>query len=47
MKYSIEMLNALIDSLAPGRFVWNFRYLIFKLTVVIDDWGIFGKTTLR
>ena len=29
-----------INSLAPGRFEWNFRYIIFKWILVIDGWGI-------
>ena len=29
-----------INSLAPGKFQWNFRYVIFKGTLVIDDWDI-------
>ena len=29
-----------INSLAPGKFEWNFRYAIFKRISVIDGWGI-------
>ena len=29
-----------INSLAPGKFDWNFRYVIFKRILVIDGWGI-------
>ena len=29
-----------INSLAPGKFEWNSRHLIFKQILVIDDWGI-------
>ena len=29
-----------INSLAPGQFEWNFRYVIFKQILVIDGWGI-------
>ena len=29
-----------INSLAPGKFEWNFRYVIFKQILVIDGWGI-------
>ena len=29
-----------VNSLAPGRFEWNFRYVIFKWILVIDGWGI-------
>ena len=28
------------NSLAPGKFEWNFRHLFFKQNLVIDDWGI-------
>ena len=34
--YSLWMFN----SLAPGKFEWNFRHAIFKQILVIDDWGI-------
>ena len=29
-----------IDSLAPGKFEWNFIYVIFIWIIVIDGWGI-------
>ena len=29
-----------VDSLAPGKFEWNFRHVIFKQILVIDGWGI-------
>ena len=29
-----------INSLAPGKCEWNFRYLIFQVISVIDGWGI-------
>ena len=29
-----------INSLAPGKFEWNFRHVIFKQIWVIDGWGI-------
>ena len=29
-----------INSLAPGKFEWNFRHVIFKLILVIAGWGI-------
>ena len=28
------------NTLAPGIFEWNFRYIIFKQISVIDGWGI-------
>ena len=36
-----------VDSLAPGRFGWNFISVIFKLTLAIDGWGIFREIALR
>ena len=36
-----------INSLAPGRFERNFRYLIFQIISVIDGWGISCKIALR
>ena len=29
-----------LNLLAPGKFEWNFRHVIFKQILVIDDWGI-------
>ena len=29
-----------LNSLAPGKFEWNFRRVIFKQILVIDSWGI-------
>ena len=29
-----------LNSLAPGKFEWNFRHVIFKQILVTDDWGI-------
>ena len=28
-----------LNSLAPGKFEWNFRHVIFKQILVIDGWG--------
>ena len=28
------------NSLAPGNFEWNFRYVIFQGILMIDGWGI-------
>ena len=28
------------NSLAPGKFEWNLRYVLLKWILVIDDWGI-------
>ena len=33
-------LTLFFNSLAPGKFEWNFRYAIFKQIVMIDGWGI-------
>ena len=35
-----------LNSLAPGKFEWNFRYVIFKQISVIDGWGISCEITL-
>ena len=29
-----------VNSLAPGKFEWNFRYVLFKRILMIDGWGI-------
>ena len=34
------MAQAPFNSLFPGKFEWNFRHVIFKQILVIDDWGI-------
>ena len=33
----------LINSLAPGKFVWNFRHIIFKQILVIDEIALTWK----
>ena len=35
------------NSLAPGRFQFNFRKVIFKLTLVNGGWGISNEIALR
>ena len=35
-----------INSLAPGKFEVNFRYVIFKWILVIAGWGISSEITL-
>ena len=35
-----------INSLALGKFEWNFKYVIFKRILVIDGWGIFCEIAL-
>ena len=34
------------NSLAPGKFAWNFRNVIFKQILVIDVWGISREIAL-
>ena len=43
------MIHSLIhfNSLAPGKFEWHFRYLIFQIIWVIDGWGISWEIALR
>ena len=36
---SFHALNS-VNSLAPGKFSWNFIYVIFKQILLIDGWGI-------
>ena len=36
-----------VNSLAPGGFQFNFKYVIFKLTSVNGGWGISFEITLR
>ena len=35
-----EVMEDSFLTLAPGRFEWNFRYVIFKQILLIDGWGI-------
>ena len=35
------------NSLAPGKFEWNFRYLIFQIISVMDGWGISCELALK
>ena len=39
--------KSLINSLAPGRFQFNIRYIIFKLTLGNGGWGISYEIALR
>ena len=34
------LCNIAFNSLAPGKFEWNFRHVIFKQILVINGWGI-------
>ena len=38
--YWFEWVIKFINSLAPGKLEWNFRYVIFEWILVIDGWGI-------
>ena len=33
----LDQLGAVVNSLAPGKFEWKFRHVIFKQILVIDD----------
>ena len=35
-----------MNSLAPGKFEWNFRDVIFKQILVIEGWGISSEIAL-
>ena len=37
--FTVHMYE-MFNSLAPGKYEWNFRHVIFKQILVIDDWGI-------
>ena len=30
----------MVNSLAPGKFEWNFKHVIFQQILAIDGWGI-------
>ena len=34
------------NSLAPGKFEWNFRYVFFKWILMVDGWGISSEIAL-
>ena len=36
----ILTVNTILNSLTPGKFEWNFRYVIFKQLLMIYGWGI-------
>ena len=40
-------ITPVLYSLAPGKFEWNFRYLIFQIISVIDSWGISCELALK
>ena len=35
------------NSLAPGKFEWMFRWVMFKVILLMDGWGIYCKIALR
>ena len=45
ISYPVRNLDFL-NSLTPGKFEWNFRYVIFKQILLIDGWGIFSEIAL-
>ena len=47
IRVNIEHIYCYINSLAPGKFEWNFRYLILQIISVIDGWGISCQLALR
>ena len=34
------IIMQVVNSLTPGKFEWNLKYLIFKRILVMDGWGI-------
>ena len=40
-------ISQMFNSLAPGKFEWHLRYLIFQIISVIDGWGISCELALR
>ena len=47
MNYAIWDCFVHINSLRPRRFELNFRYVIFKLILMIDGWGASCEFTFR
>ena len=43
----LENNDNLFNSLAPGKFEWNFRYLILQIISVSDGWGFSCELALR
>ena len=41
------IISSLLNSLAPGKFQFNFRLVIFKLTLVNGGWGISCEIALK
>ena len=40
LTFRTTLRGCLINPLAPGKFEWYFKYVIFKQILVIDGWGI-------
>ena len=38
--YCRAVSDVFVNSLAPGKFKWNFRYVIFKWILVVNGWHI-------
>ena len=47
LSFQIWMRYIFINSLVPGRFEWNFRYIISKVISVIGCWGISCEIAIR
>ena len=43
---SYQLPHIVVNSLALGKFGWNFRHIIFKQVLVIDGWGISSEINL-
>ena len=43
----MELCLFCFKSLAPGKFEWDFRHVIFKQILVIDGWGISCEIALN
>ena len=46
-EYATSYYMKFNNFLAPGKFEWNFRYLILQIISVIDGWGISNELALR
>ena len=46
MKHDLFNSSDYLNSLAPGKFAWNFRKVIFKQILMVDVWGISCETAL-
>ena len=43
----INMIKTMFNSLWPGRFWWNFRWVLFKPITVVDGWDTCYEIALR